>query len=118
MEIGEIIHSERSAGQIIGDLKQKTIDVPSWGELEKQYDPTKHPVHNKKEYRDKVKKGKTERMTRITYAMQKQAVKRMKELMFTIPVKRKYTAKTEDEKKAANIMEAIFKKNHIDSVNL
>ena len=116
--INEIIRKERPAGQIIGDLQQKTISVPSWGELEKEYNPKQHPVYNKKEYADKCRKGKWERMTRVTYAIQKQAVKRMKELMFTIPVKRKYTTKSEQEKKAATIMEAIFKKNHIDSVNL
>lgn len=116
--IKEIIRKDRPAGLVILDLKQKTVEVPSWGELEKEYDPKKHPVHDTKTYRDKTKKGKTEKMTRITYAIQKQAVKRMKELMFTIPVKRKYTYSSDPEKQAAAIMEAIFKKNHIDSVNL
>ena len=116
--ITEIIRKDRPAGEIIGDLKKKTIEVPAWATLEKEYDPKKHPVYTDKNYKDKAKKGKVEKMTRITYAVQKQACKRMKELMFTIPVKRIYTAATDDEKKAAACMEAIFKKNHINSVNI
>ncbi len=116
--ITDIIRKDRPAVETIGQLKLKTIEVPAWAELEKEFDPKKHPVHDIKTYRDRVKKGKVEKMTRITYSIQKQAVRRMKELMFTIPVKRKYTAETNDEKKAAKIMDAIFKKNHIDSVNL
>ncbi len=118
-KIGEIIN-DRPAGEIIGDLRQKTISVPAWGELEKEYDPKKHPVYTDRNYTDKPrKKGRIEKMSRITYAVQKQSVKRMKELMFTIPVRRVYTNhKREDEKQAAAIMEAIFVKNHIDSMNL
>lgn len=118
MTIEEIISSEREPTQIIGDLKNKTNDVPDWATLQKEYDPKKHPVYSDKNYKDRVKHGRTERMTRITYSIQKQACKRMKELMFAIPVKRIYTAKTDDEKKAAAIMEAIFRKNHINSVNI
>ena len=36
MDIKEIINSERRAKDIIKDLKNKTVVVPSWSELEKQ----------------------------------------------------------------------------------
>lgn len=116
--IEDIIRDDRMPEQIIYDLKQKTIDVRPWGDLVTEYDPKQHPVYTDKNYRDKIKHGKTEHMSRITYAIEKQAVKRMKELMFSIPVRRKYTTKDENQKLAASIMEAIFKKNHINSLNI
>lgn len=117
--INEILHSGRTAEETINALKNKSIKVPNWGRLSKEYDPRQHPVFTEPNYTDKVKKGVVEKMTRVTYAMQKQAVKRMKELMFTIPVKRKYTTGDDPNlQRAANIMEAIFKKNHIDANNI
>ena len=116
--IADIIRDDKLPDDIIADLKQKSIDIPSWGDLIKEYDPKKHPVYTDNNYKDKIKGGKMERMTRITYSIEKQAVKRMKELMFTIPVKRKYTTQNEQEKRAAAIMEAIFKKNHINGMNI
>lgn len=116
--IKEILQQGRTADEQIAMLKNKTVRVPNWATLVREYDPRQHPVNTDKNYTDKVNKGKVEKMTRITYAVQKQAVKRMKELMFTIPVKRKYTTTNEQEQRAANIMEAIFKKNHIDATNI
>lgn len=117
--IQEIIQrGVRQPSEIITDLKNKTVNVPAWANLEKEYKPKEHPVYKDKSYRDKVKRGKTEKMTRITYPIQKLACKRMKELMFTIPVQRKYTTANDAEKKAAAIMEAVFAKNHINSVNI
>ena len=52
--ITEIIRKDRPAGEIIGDLKKKTIEVPAWATLEKEYDPKKHPVYTDNNYKDKV----------------------------------------------------------------
>lgn len=114
----DIIRTDRQQADIIADLEQKSIDVPAWATLEKEYNPRQHEVFTDKTYRDKTRHGRTEKMTRITYAVEKQAVKRMKELMFTIPVRRKYTTASGQEKQAAAIMEAVYKKNHIDGLNL
>lgn len=115
----EILNSGKTAEATINALKNKSVKVPSWGKLEQEYNPRKHPVFTDPNYTDKVKKGVVEKMTRVTYAMQKQAVKRMKELMFTIPVKRKYSTGDDPQlQQAANIMEAVFKKNHIDAANI
>lgn len=117
--IDEIIESNRMPVDIISDLKLKTIVVPPWSKLEKEYEPKYHPVMTDKAYRDYVtKKGELVKLCRITLGLQKLAVKRMTELIFGVPVKRKYNAKKEDEKKVAKIMEAIFKKNRINSVNV
>lgn len=117
--IEEIIDSNRMPADIISDLKLKTIVVPPWSKLIKEYEPRLHPVMTDKTYRDYVtKKGELVKMCRITLGLQKLAVKRMTELIFGVPVKRKYIAKTEDEKTVSKIMEAIFKKNRINSVNV
>lgn len=116
--IDEIIESGRRPDEIITELKMKTVIVPPWSKLKKEYDPKLHPVMTDKNYRDRIsKKGEVIKMTRITLGLQKLAVKRMTELAFGVPVKRKYNAKSEEEKKASMIMEAIFKKNKINSVN-
>ena len=117
--IDEILNEERTPAQKIEDLKLKTVTVPPWSKLEKEYEPKYHPVMTDKTYRDKVnKKGEVIRMCRITLGLQKLAVKRMTELAFGIPVKRVYNATNDNEKKAAKIMEGVFKKNRIDSINV
>ncbi len=118
MDIKEITSPERDAQSIISDLKYKTIVVKPWADLRKEYEPKEHPVMTDKNYRDKVTKRGIERVTRTTLGWQKLAVKRMTELMFAIPVQRVYKPQTEDEKTVAQIMEAIFTKNRIDSLNI
>ena len=118
MEIKEITSETRDAGSIIADLKKKSVQVPAWAELEKEYEPSKHPVKTDKTYEDKVTRKGIERMTRITLGWQKLATKRMAELMFGIPVQRVYKPTNDQEKQVAEIMEAIFKRNRIDSVNI
>lgn len=118
MEIQEIIDEQRDAVSIISDLKKKSVTPPAWADLQKQYEPSKHPVKTDKTYADKVTKKGIERMTRITLGWQKLAVKRMTELMFAIPVQRVYKPADDAEKQVAQIMEAIFKRNRIDSVNI
>ncbi len=118
MEIKEITNSEREAKQIISDLKRKSVVVPAWDELRKQYEPKLHPVKTDKTYKDKVTKKGIERVTRITLGLQKLATKRMTELIFGIPVQRVYKPENDQEKTVSEIMEAIFAKNRIDSVNI
>lgn len=110
--------TSENINQQIADLKKKTIVVPAWSDLEKEYDPTKHPVKTDKQYKDKVKKGVVERMTRITYGWQRLATKRMAELIFGIPPKRIYKPENDDEKLVAKIIEDIYQRNRINSVNL
>lgn len=126
MDIKEIMASDRAVKDIIADLKKKSVVIPEWGELKKEYDPKLHPVMDKAIYPDKVVKKKTkgggaatsiEKVTRITRGWQKLAVKRMSGLMFGIPAQRVYNAKNDKEQRAAEIMESLFTKNRIDSLN-
>lgn len=118
MDIKEITSPERDARSIISDLKYKTVVVKPWANLRKEYEPKEHPVMTDKTYKDKVTKKGIERVTRLTLGLQKLAVKRMTELMFAIPVQRVYNPENEQEKTVAKIMEAIFQKNRIDSLNI
>ena len=112
--IEEIMDASRDAADIIKDLQQKTISVPAWSVLENEYNKKKHPVYTDGNY---VDTGKV-KLTRVGLGWQKLATKRMGELMFGIPPKRVYKAKNEQEQKAANLLEGIYRKNRIDSVNI
>lgn len=116
MTIEEIL-SLGSPDKIIEALKQKSIEVPEWEKLRKEYDPKEHPVMTDPDYQDKVTEDGVEKVTRITQDLQRLAVKRTTELVFGIPVKRIYKAQTEGEKLAAQVIEAILDRNRIDSVN-
>lgn len=119
MEIKEIINSSRPITDVMKDLKQKSVVVPSWESLELQYNKKKHPVYTDKTYTDKnLGKRGIERVTRIAFGWQKLAVKRMTELIFGIPVRRVYKYDGDKGKKVAEMMEDIFAKNRIDSLNI
>lgn len=118
MTIDEILSLENEA-DIINELKYKTIDIRPWEELEREYDKKKHPVYTDKNYRDiRKKNGEEVKVCRIALGLQKLAVKRIGELCFGIPVKRIYKPKNDQEKLAAQILEEIFHKNKINSVNI
>ena len=122
MDIHDIINLQgRKTATIISDLKEKSVTVPSWDKLRVEYDPREHPVMNKAKYPDLVEAdGTVTAVTRVTYALQKLAVKRINELCFGIPVKRVYGGGEElspELQEVADAMEAIYKKVRIDSVN-
>ena len=118
MTIKEIIDN-RPPQEIIADLKNKSIAVPDWANLQKEYDSRQHPVMTDPFYRDKIKKhGGTEKMTRVTLGWMKLAVKRMTELLFGIDVLHIYNDhEDEKQKEAAQILEAVYAKNRIATVN-
>ena len=124
MEIKDIIDiGARPSAAIIADLKQKNVTVPAWGGgrkgLQWQYDPTKHPVMDKALYPDIANPdGSYEKVTRITYDLQRLATKRMTELCNGVPVKRIYSPQTDRQKEIAAYLEAIFTRNRIDAVNI
>lgn len=117
MDINEIMAMDNPQEKI-QKLKNKTIEVPSWDDLQKEYDPRKHPVMTDPEYQPETRAGHKRQLTQVTLGLQKLATKRIAGLLFGIPVVRVYKPKNEAEQKAAEIMEAVFKKNRIDSVNI
>lgn len=121
MTIEEILSTENSAAQKIAALKEKTINVPVWcgpRGLQREFDPTKHPVMDKAKYPDIVSNDGIQHVTRVTVDLQRLAVKRMAELVTGIPVKRVYSPENDRQKEIATYIERIFQKNRIDSVNI
>lgn len=121
-KIEEIIDFRtKSANTIVAELMEKSVVVPAWGGrngLQREYDPKKHPVMDKGIYPDIVNDdGSIDHVTRITYNLQQLAVKRMSELCCGIPVKRVYSPDTDRQREIARVMEAIYTRNRIDSVN-
>lgn len=120
-DITTIFSEDRPVSEIITDLKNKSVSVPAWDELLKYYDATKHDVMDKAKRPDKVVKGKpVEEAARIYFSLEKLAVKRMSEFMFSIPVKRVYSNidKDTEKQKIIKAIEAIYKHARINSVNI
>ncbi len=89
----QIFEADREISKIIKDLKQKNIKVKPWEELQKEYEPIKHKIitdpnilPDKPIYDEAGTLLRMEKATKIAIGLQKLAVKRIAEFMFTIPV--------------------------------
>lgn len=119
-KLEDILGLQITEKERITALKQKMVDVPAWGGrkgLESQYYPSLHPVMNRQVYPDIVRDDGVERVTRIALSFQKLAAKRMSELVCGIPVKRVYKPENDRQKEVAAVIEKIFDRCRINSVN-
>lgn len=120
--IQEILDGGMPAAAQIAALKDKSIRVPSWGGrygLVNEYDPRKHPVMCRAKYPDiSNEDGTVEYVTRVTYDLQRLAVKRMTELVCGTPVKRVFKPENDSQKEVAKYISKILERNRIDSVNI
>ncbi|MDR0733804.1 MAG: phage portal protein [Dysgonamonadaceae bacterium] len=108
-----------SPDEAVKELKQKSVVLPEWEDLKKEYDPKEHSVMTDTSYLDvATDEGTIEKVTRISIGLQRLAAKRTTELCFGIPVKRIYNAQTDGEKEVAKAIEAILKRNRIETVNI
>ena len=109
-------------GNIINELKKKSVTLPPWEILLKDYEPTRHKiVHDMIGRKDRQRSdGVLEKASRIYIGLEKLLTRRYNEYTFSIPVKRNYTNVGDDEtqKSIANALEAIYKHARIDSVNM
>lgn len=119
MDINELINSGKTE-DVITTLKNKKIVLPQWVSLRKEYYPEEHDIVTNPFYKDKVTRNVVDRVTRITYDLQRLSVNRMKELCYGVPVVRVYHTDEKDEKQeeVAKYLEKIFKVARIDSVNI
>lgn len=121
-EITAILDSSRPVTDVISDLKNKSVDVPEWSKLIKDYEPTEHRIVDDKETRkDKIKSdGQVEKASRIYIGLEKLLTKRITEFAFAIPVRRVYHNTEDNEKRQqiAKAIEAIYKYARIDSENI
>lgn len=121
-EITAILDSSRPVTDVVSDLKNKSVVVPEWSKLLKDYEPTKHRIVDDKETRkDKIKSdGQVEKASRIYIGLEKLLTKRTTEFAFAIPVRRIYHNTEDNEKRQqiAKAIEAIYKYARIDSENI
>jgi hypothetical protein len=105
--------------EAVKQLQTKSITIPEWDELKKYYDPTQHEVMTDASYADITNDdGTVEKLTRVTFDLQRLAVKRTTELCFGIPVKRIYKPQSDSQKEVAKAIEAILQRNRMDSINI
>ena len=121
MDLAEILMLDTIQAKVSA-LKEKSVCVPDWETLLKDYEPTKHAILEDKTSRvDKHRSDGTEEpASRISIGLEKLLTKRVNEFTFAIPVRRVYT-NTEDNKKRQQIaraLELIFKYARIDSENI
>ena len=121
-EITSILDSSRPVDSIINDLKEKSVFVPSWDVLLRDYEPRLHEIVNDNVNRkDKIRKdGTKEEASRIYIGLEKLLTKRMTEFMFAIPVKRIYhnIEGNETRQQIAKSIETIYKYSRVDSENI
>lgn len=122
-KIKDILDPSRDIKDIIKDLKNKNIVVPEWEELKKDYEPKLHKIFDKAIYKDKPirdDKGnhlRDEPVTRVAVGLQKLAVKRMAEFMFTIPVNTILEDDDKAQKEQFKSFIKVQKKNRWDVLN-
>lgn len=107
--------------EIIASLKNKSIAVPEWNEIAKSYDPMQHEILTNPERRPKDRKKGTvlEKFARVVYPAEKNTVRRMTQMMFTLPVTRKYKCADEEvRKRVSTAIEAVYDKARIDGENV
>lgn len=114
--------TSRKPGDIIADLKQKSVPVPEWSKLLEDYEPTKHKIlSDTLTLKDKRRKDGTEEPSaRITIGLEKLLAKRVSEFTFAIPVRRVYgnTEENDTRQQIAKALEAIYLNARIDAENL
>ncbi|MCM1225122.1 MAG: phage portal protein [Muribaculaceae bacterium] len=120
--INDYIDFSKDASTIISSLKEKTIYVPKWSFLKKDYNFKEHYIlRDKQNLRDKVRPdGSVEKSSRISIGLERLLVRRMSEFMFAIPVKRVFhnTENNKTRQAIAKAIDAIYKYSRIDTHNL
>ena len=84
------LFNKKDVGVVIGVLKQRTLDIPDWGDLLKEYEPKLHEIVEDKAGRpDKfLDDGTVERAARITIGLEKLLTRRISEFTMAIPPNR------------------------------
>ncbi len=125
MNIKELLESGVSPSEVIKQVKKASIYANKWEELQALYIPEMHKVVTDPSLRpkDKVKGGFKDVVAKITYSAEKIAVRKMNQMMFTIPVRREYKydktgADVEILTQIAGAIEKVYEKARINGVNL
>ena len=121
-KISDYIDFSQDTSTIISSLKGKTVSVPDWSNLRKDYYPSEHAIlKDTINLRDKIRDdGSIEKSSRLSFGMERLQVRRMSEFMFSIPVKRIYSNVENNRVRQdiANAIESIYKHSKISTHNL
>lgn len=122
MDIKAMLSGDYHISDVINELKKKEADVMCWGDLEKDYEPTKHYIVTDLIGRkDKKRKdGSIDKASRIHIGLEKLLVSRMVDFMFALPVKRVYNGIGDNKTRESimNAIEAIYKHARVDTENI
>lgn len=117
--IRELGSNPQNVQQVVSILMQKNISLRPWSELLKEYDVNFHPVMDQAKYPDVANgDGTIDYVTRVPLDLMKVTAKRMTELVCGIPAKRVYKPQNDRQKEAAKVIERIYMRQRIDSVNV
>jgi len=107
--------------EIVKLLSVTSFAVPLWTDLLPQYDPMLHKIWDTVAYPVKLTETGQDDFKRTPLALQKLAVSRIAQAMFSASTERKYSYLTgsDTEKKASSIIEQVYRiNNNIDSTNI
>ena len=122
IDLSSIDFDSGNISETIDMLKNKSVSVPSWDKLVKDYEPTMHEIlSDTTTLKDKIRAdGQLDKSSRIIIGMEKLHVRRLSEFTFSIPVKRVYHNVDDNKlrKDIVNAIESVYKNVRIDSENL
>lgn len=121
--LDEILDFEnKSVSEIISDLKTKSISVPEWELLVRDYEPKFHKIVGDTVTRKDKRRAdnSVEEAARLAIGLEKLLTKRVNDFTFTIPVKRRYsnTENNEVRQNIATAIEKIYRCAHINKENI
>ncbi len=122
IEEAKLLLAEPDKGKLVESLKTTSFIVPPWEKLKKQYNPLLHEIMTNKALYPVRKEGKSDvdTLKRIPLGLQKLTVNRVAQSMFAKPAQRQYEYDRDNEtqKKAVAILEGLYEKVYIDSLNI
>lgn len=104
----------------VTELRKASITTPTWSNLSIQLDPLKHSIYNTVLYPVQANNNGVDDFKRVGLGMQKLAVKRLSQSLFSTPVRRIYTYDQSNAvaKEAVAILENVIKNELvIDQLN-
>lgn len=107
--------------ETVKELQVSSFNIPKWSDLLPQYDPLKHAIMNPTTYPPKLDDNNNDDFKRTPLGLQKLAVSRVAQAMFSVPTERiyNYDKDSDLEQKAVDILEQIYRvHNYIDSENI
>lgn len=118
----DLILGNSDPNLIVKELQQTSYPkIPKWKDLELQYNPAKHKIWDETLYPAKKNENGQDDFKRTAFGLQKLAVNRVAQSMFSTPVERNYSFIQSNDvtKKAVDLFEEVYRTlNTIDSSNI